>query len=89
MFQDWLIGSGVSFLLYTVYYQKRVGGIFFRPNEKGKTIFTFDGLIPLLKSPFEKSFLWCNPRYWELNWLIIIPVSGLILASLRNYVSFK
>lgn len=71
----WLLIVFIIWILY-IEFSPKLGGIWIRPNAKGKKSFTTGGIISLLGKPFTDKTLW-YPVNWDLNvyvWLIITVI---------------
>jgi len=78
-------GSLLSLLIWMIYVEFHVGGIFVRPGSDGESHFNPLGIIPMMTYPFRQLHFWV-PSSWDLNWIIFSGVGGLAFAGLQYYL---
>jgi hypothetical protein len=61
----WLLIVFIIWILY-LEFSPRLGGIWLRPNSKGKKSISTGGILSLLGKPFTDKTYW-YPRNWDLN----------------------
>jgi hypothetical protein len=83
---SYLCGNLISFLIYCLYLEvnPQIGGIFIRPNSKGERTFNANGIIPMLKYPFENGTFW-NPENWDLNWITFTQIGAGVYTLMKNF----
>lgn len=79
------IGTVIGFIGFTISIAL-IGGVFIRPNEKGKKIFTLSGFFEFIKAPFrvgtpQFQSVWATQlpqttplkdrlKLWSMNWIL-------------------
>ena len=67
-------------ILFIIYIEYSVTGIFFRPDSLGKSSFNFYSLFSYLIDPLHNSFLW-NIQLLDVNYIFVLGC-GLFLYKL-------
>jgi len=77
---NWLVLGGVSGLLYWLASLEApdMGGILFRQDDLGNTVFTPYNIVLQLMAPFKYSYYW-NTRLIMNNWIVALS-SGVALG---------
>ena len=61
-------------ILFTIYVECSVTGIFLRPDSLGKSSFNFYSLFSYLIDPLHNSFLW-NIQLLDVNYIFVLGIS--------------
>ena len=61
-------------ILFAIYVEYSVGGIFLRPNSLGKSSFNFYSLFSYLIDPLYNKFLW-NIQLLDVNYIFVLGCS--------------
>ena len=61
-------------ILFTIYVEYSVTGIFLRPDSLGKSSFNFYSLFSYLIDPLHNSFLW-NIQLLDVNYIFVLGCS--------------
>ena len=69
-------------ILFVIYIELNVGGIFYRVNSSGKQSFHLSGLLHYLTHPLHNSFLW-NRNLLDVNYIFILLLSSMIYFTLK------
>lgn len=79
-------GSALSLVIFLFYLELNpaIGGIFLRPDSLGKTKFRLQGIIPVLKYPFQSWDFW-KPCNWDLNFIMFTGIGSMIYTILKYY----
>lgn len=72
----WLL---IVFILWVLYIQfsPKIGGIWIRPNSKGKKSFQPKGIFTLMTKPFTDKTFW-YPSNWDLNIYMLLIITTVI-----------
>lgn len=85
LFYDYLIGVGLSTLLYILYLELSpgLGNIVFRINSEGVRSINIGSFIQFLKYPFKEYHFW-KPQFWDINYYIFSNVGAIAYMICKN-----
>lgn len=85
MYQNLFLALFITIIFWMFNLEKGngMGGVWLRPNDKGKIIFAYRSLIKLLIEPLYNCFYW-YPINWDINFYAIFIVTYLFVSLLTN-----
>lgn|SRR3989304_7726426 len=86
LIQNYLTGLLLSFIAFGIWIEKspKMGGIFVRPGPDGRKHFNLEGILPMLKYPFQSIQFW-KPQYWDLNFIVFTQVLTVTFMAIKAY----
>ena len=69
--RSYIVGNALSFMLFMLYLEtsNKIGGILRRPCSDGRVHFNIQGIVPVLKYPFQSTHFWW-PHFWDSNFIV-------------------